>query len=172
MRAGCWLPCRLCINTCSSALLVQSCFVEFVCCADMFSHCYGSYTCSWLIRGLCNFAGTADLGHQLQLCGDPHQLPHGSAGSALQQPVTQAGEAEVQARGKGTPQESHCSYQWPGKTSVQMGSWIASNMLHKQHMPDLMRSMFVVARSLWFSTLHSTNVVCCSYHCVVVFTWD
>ena len=78
----------------------------------------------WLVRGLCDLTGTTDLGHQLQLCGNSHQLAHGSAGSALQQPVTQAGEAEVQARGKGTPQESHCSYQWPGKTtcSVQMVS--------------------------------------------------
>jgi len=98
------------------------------------------------VRVLFYVAGTADLGHQFQLCGNSNQLAHGSAGSALQQPVTQAGEAEVQAGGKGTPQESHCSHQWPGKTkcSVQMVSYIVSKMLRKQHMPNLMWSVFVV----------------------------
>lgn len=95
-----------------SKALANSCLVFFAESA-LLSAYYG--VLSILIkRHACDRAGTADLGHQLQLCGHSYQHAHGSPGLALQPALAQASQAQVQQGGEVKPQKGGQSYQRTG----------------------------------------------------------
>ncbi len=104
-------------------------------------------------KGTLGCVGTADVGYQLQLCGLYHQHPHGGARFALQEPLTQAGQAQVQQGGEGQPQESDKGCARAGGSVCSALILLLQSWLHSllEHFPECAHKQCIVVGDGLFS---------------------